>query len=227
MHGKADLNTDQLFLVSQFLQFNDSEGFYMQLLLEYARTGLKARKETLLREIRQIQTQHLDTKEHLKPRTGVLNDDAAAYYLDPQIQIIHICLSIPRYQKDLSLLANNLKLPISKLAVAINKLEQMHLIARTKDGVKLLVENIHLPKHSPIYKSWRNQLKLMSIGRIDSIADDHAYSFSVAFSASEDIRTEIQSRFLAYLKSIEDLVSGGPQEEAYQMSFELFSWTKG
>ena len=63
--------------------------------------------------------------------------------------------------------------------------------------------------------------------RIDAIAEDQAYSFAVMFSADEDARREIQSRFLAFLKSVEELVGGARQEDAYQMSFELFPWTKG
>jgi len=103
----------------------------------------------------------------------------------------------------------------------------MRLITRGKDGIKLLVENIHLPKQSPVYRSWRNQLKLLAINKIDTLADDQAYSFSVVFSANDDIRKEIHSRFLAYLKGVEELVGDAPQEHAYQMSFELFPWTQG
>jgi hypothetical protein len=33
---------------------------------------------------------------------GISKDDAVVYYLDRQIQIIYICLSIPRYQWNLS-----------------------------------------------------------------------------------------------------------------------------
>lgn len=227
IHGKADLNSDQLFLVCKFLDFNDQESAYMQLLLEYARTGITARKENLLIEIRQIQTRQLDTKEHIKAvAIGTLSDELTAYYLDPLIQLTHICLSIPRYQKDQNLLAHDLRVPVSKLLTAINKLEQMRVISRTKDGIRLDLENIHLPKNSPVYKSWRNQLKLKAMSRVDSIPEENVYSFSVVFSSHEEIRKEIHSRFLSFLKGIEELVRSGPQEDAYQMSFELFSWTK-
>jgi hypothetical protein len=47
------------------------------------------------------------------------------------------------------------------------------------------------------------------------------------FSANDEIKKEIQSRFLACLKGIEELVAAGPQEDAYQMSFEIFPWTQG
>src|SRR5690348_755634 len=91
IHGKADLNTDQLFLVCQYLEFNEQESTYMQLLLEYARTGLRTRKEKLQSEIRRMQVQHLDTKEHLKASpVGASNDELAAYYLDPWIQLTHV-----------------------------------------------------------------------------------------------------------------------------------------
>jgi hypothetical protein len=40
--------------------------------------------------------------------------------------------------------------------------------------------------------------------------------------AIPNIRKEIQSRFLFYLKGIDELVGKGPQENVYHMNFELF-----
>ena len=152
--------------------------------------------------------------------------DLMAYYLDPLIQIIHISLSIPRYQTDQLLLANDLRVPSPKLLGIINRLEHMQLIVRTKSAIKLLVESLHLPKESPVYKAWRNQLKLQAMNRLEIVTDHKAYSFSVVFSGNEAIRKEIQGRFLNLLKGVEKLVGEGPQEDVYQMSFELFPWTK-
>jgi uncharacterized protein (TIGR02147 family) len=226
IHGKANLNSDQMFLVCQFLGFSDPQSGYMQLILEYARAGLKTRKDKILIEIRKVQGQHLDTKEHLKAtQVRTQADSLTSYYLDPMIQITHICLSIPRYQKDLNLLAQDLKISRTRLLDIVNKLEQLQLITRDKHDVKLLVENMHLPKQSEVYRPWRNQLKLMTMQKINAMDDEKAYSFSVVFSANEDIKKEIQAKFFAYLKEIEALVSNGPQEHAYQLSFDLFPWT--
>lgn len=86
---------------------------------------------------------------------------------------------------------------------------------------------MHLPKQSPIYRSWRNQLKLAAINKMDTVADEQAYSFAVIFSANDDIRKEIPSRFLKCLKGIEELVAADPPDDTYQMSFDLFPWTTG
>ncbi len=227
VHGKADLSTDQLFLVCQYLAFSERECEYMQYLLEYARSGIKARKEKLLREIHVIQAQNFDTEAHINaPATELTSDEVTSYYLDPLIQLTHICLAIPRYQENQMLLAIDLKVPPVKLLSAINHLERMRLIEVTNGKIKLLVENMHLPKSAPVYRSWRNQIKLQAINRMDAIADDQAYSFAVVFSANEEARREIQSQFLTLLRRIEKLVGTAVPEEAYQMSFELFPWTR-
>lgn len=228
VNGKANLSSDQLFQICEYLNFNKTERNFLQLLLEHARTGLKTRKKLLTEEINLMQSQYLDTKEYLRSAAIVqAGDEITEYYLDPLIQIIHICLSIHRYRKDLALLARDLNIASNKLLKVINKLEQWNLIERGPKGIKLVVQNMHLPKTAPVYKSWRNQLKLLAINKIDSIEDDDGYSFAVIFSATEEVKKLIQRRFLEYLNEVEALVGASPQEDTYQMSFELFPWTKG
>lgn len=47
-----------------------------------------------------------------------------------------------------------------------------------------------------------------------------------AFSATPKTRNKIKSEFLDLLKRVEETVQNSDLEEAYQMSFDLFSWTE-
>jgi uncharacterized protein (TIGR02147 family) len=225
--GHAELNNDQIFMVCEFLEFNDHELTYMNLLVDYARSAINSRKIKLLGQIREIQALKLDSKSSLSAsEMKIDHEDIEEYYLNPLIQLIHVCLAIPRYQKDQILLATDLRVSISKVITALSKLERMGLVKKIKGELKIQNENLHLAKSSRLFKPWRNQLKLMSINRIEAIPDDQSYSFSVIFSGTEDLKKEIQSRFLEFLKGIEGLTKVSPQEEVYQMGFELFPWTK-
>ena len=78
---------------------------------------------------------------------------------------------------------------------------------------------------SPVFRPWRNQLKLLCLDRLSRRGQKSDYSFSVCFSATDKVRDRIKGDFLELLKRVEAEVGAARQEEAYQMSFELFAWT--
>ena len=108
----------------------------------------------------------------------------------------------------------------------INKLEQMNIISRDEAELKILIKKMHLPRSSPVYKAWRNQLKLMAMRKLDDAEDADSYSFSVVFASDTETQNQIRRRFLTFLKEVEKLAGTSAQHDTYQMSFDLFAWTK-
>lgn len=227
VHGEADLSQDQLYLVNGFLAFTAQESEYMGLLLEYARCGLSKRKTELKQKIESIRRQNLETKEHIRASPAPLQLPLLSeYYLDPHMQIVHICLSIERYACDLKSLAADLRLHLSRVTSVVDRLEKLGIIERDEAGqIKLLVTSIHLPKESQLFDAWRNQIRLSCLKHMEGLPRDEVYSFSVTFSATPEVRQKIHLRFLDYLKSLEELVSQAPCEKAYQLNFDVFPWT--
>lgn len=225
--GSADLNSDQLFLVCEYLRFDQNQRKYMALLLEHERSYVKVRKEQLLAEIREVQGLYRETKEHLHaPKAGDEIKGLSDYYLDPINQIVHICLSIPRYAEAPAQLSKDLGVGNKRVSEALSQLERLGIISRENKKIRILLDDIHLPRESSVYRAWRNSIKLLSIKRLDELDTKSAYSFAVSFSANEEVRDRIQSRFLDFLKQIEGLVKSAPSQGAYQMSFDLFPWTE-
>ena len=135
-----------------------------------------------------------------------------------------ISLSSPRYQKNFNQLAHDLNIPKMKLSNILATLESLGIIEHKNGKYRSLIKNIHLPKESPIFSHWRNQLRIMSLERLNRGFDHNDYSFSVVFSSTPAVRTVIQSGFLQFLKDVESKVNSSEQEESYQMNFDLFSW---
>ncbi len=227
IHGTAHLNTDQLHMICEQLRMDEPQQKYMALLLEYAKSSLKQRKEKIFSEIQKIQTQFLETKKHLsKEKINPNTKEWMDYYLDPLNQIVHVCLSIERYQKDVNLLAQDLNIDSSKLISLIQTLERLGIITRYKNKIEVLIKELHLPKDSTLYASWRNQLKLLTLQRLQHNENGKSYSFSVVFSADPQTKNKIQAKFLELLKETEPWVQKAPSQETFQMNFDLFSWTK-
>lgn len=224
---KAHFNGDQLCAVCEILGFNENQLRYMMLLLEYERSTQKKRREILLRDLNLMRDKALDPAEHLEAKATNLSEGSLRdYYLDPMNQIVHICLSIPRYQREPQKLAADLRLSLAELRVIIERLESINVIEHVSGRIHTVLKSIHLPKSSPVFKPWRNQLKMLCLDRLNRDARKSDYSFSVVFSANTKTRDKIKSEFLALLKSIEATVQKSDQEESYQMNFDLFSWTE-
>jgi uncharacterized protein (TIGR02147 family) len=222
----AELSADQMYLACQHLKFTAAQSEYLMLLLEYSRCGLKSRQDDLLKMIRGIQKQHLETKEHLD-KTTLLPQDAGgmAYYLDPLNQVVHICLSLPRYQRDLALLARDLEVRPSRLNGIIQFLEGAGIVHR-KDGRTLpKTTNFHLDRNSAVYPFWRTQTRLQALERMKNLPNEESYNFSVVFSATPKTREKVQQEIFALLKKVEGEVKEADPEEVYQFTIDLFSWT--
>ncbi|MCK5074562.1 MAG: TIGR02147 family protein [Bacteriovoracaceae bacterium] len=227
IHGNAHMNSDQLFLACEYLGFNEEETSYLHILLEYDRTVVKKRKKRLLQNIKRIQNKYLDTKKHIsKKEIASTIEESAEYYLDPIVQIIHICLSIKKYNENPSLLVRDLGISKEKLIVALEKLGSLKIIVPKDNGYQILTRNIHLSKTSPICTTHQNLLRLLSINKLQNITGDLPYNFSVTFSSDIKTKNKIQEKFLSFLNEIESLVKDAPTEDVFQLNFDLFPWNK-
>jgi hypothetical protein len=153
-------------------------------------------------------------------------DEMKAFYLDALHQLVHICLTIPRFQIDTAnRLASTLGVSKRKVIRSLRLLESLTL-AEENDGTwKAKTQKTHLPPESPYFLAWRSQLRVMALNRQQAIEPGESYSFSVVFSATEDVKNKIQTRFLELLKSIQPEVIEAAPERCYQMNFDLVPWT--
>jgi hypothetical protein len=100
------------------------------------------------------------------------------------------------------------------------------LIEATKQGYVVKQEWIHLPADSDLYRPYRALQRVKSLERIQQLATDRTYNFSVTFTADEETRIEIRRQFQVFLKRIEELARKAPEEEVYQINFDLFDWSR-
>lgn len=226
MNGRADFQSDQLFLIGDFFGWTEGEAEFALLLLEYERSSLTPRKKKMLKQIDSIRDAHLAVESSVE--APALESEAAAlqdYYLNPWVQIIHICLSVPRFAKDLELISTELK--IDKLLVneAVQILLKRKIIAGdSKRGFEVLIDQIHLPKKSPVFRAWQTQLRSMALHRLQSAPQKSDYCFNVLFSGDEGARRMLQNAILELLERAEATVKDAPSKELYYMSFDLFRW---
>ncbi|MCO4794243.1 MAG: TIGR02147 family protein [Bacteriovoracaceae bacterium] len=225
--GVRDLNQDQLYLAAQFLNFTSEESEYLKLLLDYARCALKDREKNLLKEIKVWQKQKNKTSEYIDVEELTEREiNREDYYLDPMNQVIHMGLHCEEFRKDPMKLAERTFLPKKRVSDYIQNLERMGIITMSEKGIQLIDVELHLPKDSPIFHSYKSQCYTNTMNRLKQLEDSKTYNFSVVFSGDENVRKEISTQFMKFLSKTKKLVSASKSKEVFQMNFDLFSWTE-
>jgi len=228
--GAAHLTIDQMFLVGRHLELTSEATRYLELLLERERTGVEARARDLDRQIETARAPHLESQSHLKAEAVMVSTGGLTeYYLDPFNQIVHVCLFIEAYRLDPGCLARDLHQPPLRISGALATLARLGLIKQKKakgGGWELLTTSLHLKRQSPVYRPWRNQLKLLAMNRLDMVRDADSYSFANIFSADRATFEEIQVRFLQFIRNVDtECIKPAPDRNVFQMAFDLFPWT--
>jgi uncharacterized protein (TIGR02147 family) len=227
MNGAAELSEDQMHLVCEFFDITGDEKDYLDLLLQFSKSGLKERKDFLKKQIYKMQAVKLDIKNNLdvkevKPDNLLFNE----YFLNPHMQIVHVALNIKRFQH-IDNLTDLLNINSVALADILRKLETLKLIEFKNNRYVVINQTMHLPKNSNLLHPHQALLRVKSIEHQQNKSlDSGNYAFSVTFSADEEARKKIQEDFLKYLKSVQKTVQNAGTEEVYQINFDLFSWTK-
>lgn len=232
LNKKADFSSDQMYMACEYLEFNEEETQYLMLLLEYDRTTYLVRKKKILSEIQKIQDSKRDSKNVIAKEIQNLslvdldNSTLADYYLDPIVQIIHIFLLIPRYVKNPKLIADHLSISEDNLQDVLKKLVELRIIEINENKIKVVVKTMHLPRESKLVGVTQQMMRQFASYRMSRLPWSLKKSWMVTFNSNEESRKKMELEFNLFLEKVRNISSEGPKTDCYQMSFDLFPWSK-
>jgi hypothetical protein len=225
---KTHLTADQLFLCCRYLGMNDDETRYLILLLERERSDRSERKDFLEEEIRAVREHHLRTESSLEDTNvyhGRENERLFEFYLNPELQLTHVALTIEACASDFKYLAKLLSMPLESVRHNVATLEKLGLVVSSKGKCTVKQPSLHLSKDSALYPAYRALMRTKLLARA-SQQQENDYAFSVMFSGTDETREAIQRAFLAFLKEAQHHVSTCAEpHQVYQMSFDLVNWS--
>lgn len=225
----AHLNDDQFFMAVEYLGFNDEEAEFLELSHAYQRSDLRRRKQALKKKLLEEQGRQLRTEKVIE--ADVIHPDSltfSEYYLDPQIQLVHMFFTIKAYRRDPMAVQQQLNLDPEKFQEIIDKLVAMKLISYKNQRVENLKEQIFLSADSPIARPYHSLAKFSAAARISEIPESKSRKLSVVFSCTPKEYQEINQKLVELYKYMEEIVA--PVEaptQVYQLSYDLFPWTEG
>lgn len=223
---EAHLSEDQLYLACDFLGFDPKDYLWITKLHAYERSACDKRRTMLRHEIYQLMKKQQQSDAYLAAKSLNINQELLnQYYLNPDMQLVHMFLTIEHYASDVAAIADHLGLTTEKVLDLIRHLEQTGIISFEKGKYHVRESQLHLNQDSPLYVPYRMMLKMRGIEQQRKLGADDLYNFNVIFSANEKTKNKIKQRFLEFLRSVEPDVVAAPAEDVFQMSFDLFKWS--
>jgi hypothetical protein len=69
-------------------------------------------------------------------------------------------------------------------------------------------------------------MRARSLAKIQDLNDGQNYSYSAIFSSSASSRERIKKKFLAFLKDVQTEAGDHPDEDIFQINFDVFKWSE-
>ncbi len=218
---KGHLNSDQLYLAATFLKLSEEKYEFLKLLYEYNRSSVDSRRKVLSIQLEKMKTRLTSAQNYLKSvetPSGDLKLDE--FYLDFNAQLIHMFLTVDRYAKSPDLIRKALHLSKEVFSQKLELLERLGLT----DGLEVKKASLHLPSSSPLFSTYRNNMRTHAIARLASQSEENAYSFSVLFSSEDQAFQETKLRFMEFIEWAQANSQKYDPKEVFQINFDLLNW---
>ncbi len=230
LRKQAHFSSDQIFACATALNFGQEETDYMILLMEHDRTGLRDRKRFLAERIREKQAAKRKV-EHIDATTfeTTIEQNYVEYYLEPYSPVVYMHLLIPEFARDPQKIRSIIPITQDHLNAILATLVRLKLIERGVDqkSYKVTVNQIHLPKQSPLSFPAEQLTRMMSLEHMKKIPKDRRFYYSATFTADETTRAYLHDELLKFIAQADKKIRPAPSEAAYHMSFDLFPWNAG
>ena len=224
--GRAHFSADQIYLLCEAFHLDSEQQTYLQLLLDYEKSGVSKRKSQLAERIKKMQSEKQSPEKQLEAPEVRFESFSDEYFINAMIQKVHLGLEIEHFSQNPQDLRAQLGLSTERFTSIIETLQRMGLVEYRNGRYKARNTHYNLSKESPIYQAWVSQQRTLFFQRYLQLSTQQAFTYTVTFSATEATRQELEKQFMDFLKSAEKSVIGAPAKRLYQMNFDLMPWTE-
>lgn len=223
--GNLNLTQDQAFKLCTFLELDNESISYFLLLVDLKRTGSKALKNHIEKEIARRQELAFKARVQGKNSLVLSDEEQQIYYSTWHYSVIHIALSIPKYH-DLDLLSSILGLEVKVINRVVNFLISKDLIRLTHDGKYELGERkIHLNWNSKHLAKHHSNFRLLAINAIDKGISMDNIHYSSVISISKEDALELRDQLSSQISKVREKVRiSEPTEELYCFNLDFFKF---
>lgn len=225
---RAHFSSDQIYAIGSQLNLSAVEIRYLDLLMIFERAEFPERRQVLQNEIHAIRDKEFRTEKRLRAPENRLSElDREKYYLDPNIELMHLYLGIKGAPKEITKIAQAWGLSTDYVAQIITFLEKVDLVKTAPRGWKVQGTHQLLSPQSHLAKPHQILKRIRALETIQKISAEKIYSFSGTLTINEETRLQIQSLFVEFLEKCEKASLASSEEGIYHLQFDLFPWLNG
>jgi hypothetical protein len=230
MVQKANFSQEQLYLLAESLGLIDWELELFLLLGLLENSGQRSHRDYIQKNILHLKEEHNQLVTRLKTvknQNDLSTENRKIYYEHSMTAVVHMFLTIKRYQENPHLILKNIPMTEFQLEQELTKLEKLHIIERTgREGKKivLLQYSVHLAEHDPLSKNNHINWRLEAIEHLrKEIPRQSDYHLSAVFSTDEDSKIRIKNLFKQFiLEAQKEAQQIKNNESVYRIVFDLF-----
>jgi uncharacterized protein (TIGR02147 family) len=219
--GRANLNTDQGFRLSQGLHHNEAEQEYFLALIEYERASSTAYRVHLKAKLTASQTKNRSLTEKLTRETPPVDASVLLEYFSAwEYVAIHTLVSIPKFQT-LEEISNALGLTIPYTETIIHKLEQWGLVRKVQGRYRWQAGNMHIPHDSPAILLYHREWREKALENARRVREKEVH-FTSVYSVSEDDFEEMRTQILEFIKQYSQKAGESKEQNLVVMNLDHF-----
>ena len=226
--GRADFNDDQIYSLSEYLGLSEMEENYLKACHQWARSGLKERRQFLQDKITSLREQALSPAHRFKAAKveKLSSEEEMLFFLDPIHQVVMLALGIDRDAKVLEKIKSELSLSQSRLDSILENLVKLDRIKFEKNRYVKTSHNYHLGADSKILSLHQERLRSLSVERMRQLSRKDFKAFSVSLGASRKDRGAVEEILTEALERIRKVTTESTFEPdtVYQMNLDFFPW---
>lgn len=225
---RSHFSADQIYAICEELELPEDAAQYLNLLMEWERSTHVGRKEKLRREIQKTRDQKLRIEKNIKAKPLEMTpSDSETYYLDPNVELIHLFLGTKGAPVNTKAIAELWQLDVDYVGGILRFLVSKDLVQLQRG--RWLVKPIHqlLPTSSPLCRPQQMLKRLRMLDIIQKKSRNEVYAFNATLTMSEDTKLAIQGKFVDFLKEVEKDVLDSDPDSIYHLQFDLLPLLKG
>jgi uncharacterized protein (TIGR02147 family) len=220
------LSEDDVFRLSEILEFSGAEVEYFLLVHEMQSARLPSRKRYLETKVEALRRERAVRADEWEGGQAALAREMA-YFLDPACLLVWVAVTLERYRQDPRRLAPLLGISEDRLREILQKLEAMQLVELGRGGLsvtRVLKSHVHFSKSHPLMRTHQHLVRMMLQDRVLHLSESDKESFQVTFTSSAKALDEIRGEFRKFITRVEELSRARKSEQLYQLSFDLARW---
>lgn len=220
LNGEAHLSLEQAERMKALLGHGKAEAAFFLLLVQHTRAGSEGLRRHFREQIQEALAKQSVLKDRFKATKELSKEDQTIYFSSWIFGAVHVHLSIPPYQTK-EKIAENLHLPIEKVAEVLEFLVERGLASQKGDHYFMGSMHIHIGKENAYVTKHHMNWRLQAMQSIELAKGEDFHYSSVIAIAKEDA-AKVKAAMADALTNARKIIEPSKEEALFGLCVDFF-----